>query len=500
MRMPKEKRFRRAIKLYEVAEVQSMTNVFNRNRCFESGDSPLTLAAQQGHEVIVESLLDAGAHVNRLDDNGRAAIHVACQLNDLPTLKILLVHGADANRLTSDGRTTPLHIAVERGFATVVSELLDTGADVDGLCAGASTTGSTVTGATPLVVAVNNGHVDCADELLQAGADQNIRDARGNSPARLAVLNDDVACVRLLLEQRQGPADAADLLRLSVVSGAGCDVVEALVKSGRCDVEHGGSQSTCRPLMLAAVKGRSDVVDVLLDCRAEVDAEFTDEHDRQPLTALHFAVSAAVDLRCRADYCRRYAGETSCARARQRRRHQQPSDVSSCHGDGYVRCVMSLVQAGADVSGVWRTFVKIFPANTSQPITFQQMVVCEVLTQAYGFSSVSTDDSAAFVARLLQLGEFGLVKLVYSAGVDVSRHHHQQLATSTAHVHDPLTSSMLDYIDRLLHNPRRLNDLCRRQIRRQLAFNVLWLLSQLNIGDSVKDYLCIMDTDHYIDV
>ena len=46
-----------------------------------------------------------------------------------------------------------------------------------------------------------------------------------------------------------------------------------------------------------------------------------------------------------------------------------------------MRCVMSLVQAGADVSGVWRTFVKIFPASTSQPITFQQMVVCEVLTQ-----------------------------------------------------------------------------------------------------------------------
>lgn len=91
MRMPKEKRFRRAIKLYEVAEVQSMTNMFNRNRCFESGDSPLTLAAQQGHEVIVESLLNAGADVNRLDDNGYAAIHVACQLNDLPTLKVVFV-------------------------------------------------------------------------------------------------------------------------------------------------------------------------------------------------------------------------------------------------------------------------------------------------------------------------------------------------------------------------------------------------------------------------
>jgi len=88
VRMPNEKRFRRAIKLYEVGAVRSMTNVFNRNRCFESGDIPLTLATQQGHEVIVQSLLDAGADVNKLDGNGRAAVHVACQLNDIPTLKV----------------------------------------------------------------------------------------------------------------------------------------------------------------------------------------------------------------------------------------------------------------------------------------------------------------------------------------------------------------------------------------------------------------------------
>ena len=80
-----------------------------------------------------------------------------------------------------------------------------------------------------------------------------------------------------------------------------------------------------------------------------------------------------------------YVGETSCVRAQQQRRHQHSTDVSSCHGDGYVRSVMSLVQAGADVSRVWLTFIKTFPSrrtsSKSQPITFQQMVVCEVLTQ-----------------------------------------------------------------------------------------------------------------------
>ena len=49
-------------------------------------------------------------------------------------VQILLCHGADANRLTSDGYTTALHIAAERGFAAVVSELLDCGANADGLC------------------------------------------------------------------------------------------------------------------------------------------------------------------------------------------------------------------------------------------------------------------------------------------------------------------------------------------------------------------------------
>ena len=74
-------------------------------------------------------------------------------------VQILLGHGADANRLSADRRTTPLHIAAERGFATIVSELLDSGADADGLSAGACSADSTVTVATPLLVAVTNGPV-----------------------------------------------------------------------------------------------------------------------------------------------------------------------------------------------------------------------------------------------------------------------------------------------------------------------------------------------------
>lgn len=217
----------------------------------------------------------------------------------------MLDHGADANRLTGDRRTTPLHIAAERGFRTIVSELVDGGADADGPLTGACMTDSSPAAATPLLVAVNNGHVDCVADLLQAGADQNIVDARAKSPIHLAVLNDDVACVRLLLDQSPGPDDVIDLLGLSIVIGDSCDVIEALIKSGRCNIENAGTRSPSRPLMLAALKGRSDVVDLLLDCGAEVDASLMDERDLQRLTALQFAVSAAVDPHYKADYCRR---------------------------------------------------------------------------------------------------------------------------------------------------------------------------------------------------
>ena len=117
---------------------------------------------------------------------------------------------------------------------------------------------------------------------------------------------------------------------------------------------------------------------------------------------------------------------------------------------------------------------------------------------------MTADDTVTFIGRLLQLGEFGLVKLMYSAGVDPSPLHYHQLASFSADTQNQqdhaLLSSMLDYIGRLLRNPRHLKDLCRRKIRRLLASNVLRLVGQLDLSDSVKDYLCIMDTDHYTDV
>ena len=156
-KLPSDKKFRRAIKLYEVEEVYSLTNLFNRNKCFENGESPLTLAAQEGHEAVVEALVSNGADVNKLDRNGRGALHLATHLNDEQTVDILLKSHADPCKLDEYHSTTPLHIACERGFHNIAERLIQAGANVNDQGAGLP----------PLIFAITNRHQLCVEDSYQ---------------------------------------------------------------------------------------------------------------------------------------------------------------------------------------------------------------------------------------------------------------------------------------------------------------------------------------------
>jgi len=77
LRMPNEKRFRRAIKLYEVAEVQSLASVLNRNRC-----SPL-LRQIYTHEILfkqvcVDHSIDAARSLLRSGTGDRHGLKGGC--------------------------------------------------------------------------------------------------------------------------------------------------------------------------------------------------------------------------------------------------------------------------------------------------------------------------------------------------------------------------------------------------------------------------------------
>ena len=164
---------------------------------------------------------------------------------------------------------------------------------------------------------------------------------------------------------------------------------------------------------------------------------------------------------------------------------------------------MSLVQFGADVTPVWESFVRVFPTNTqNQPlpqdggITFEQMVLCEVLVQAYGFQTLAEDKCRQFIKSLCEYKEYNLVKLLYSAGVNPSSEDLAVLATGQ----EEGDRAMFLWVKRLLKQPRQLKDLCRQQVRRHLSWNVLYLIEQLPLEMDIKDYVCIMDTEYYSSV
>ena len=82
--------------------------------------------AYNGHEDVVELLLDGGAHLDRADKYGRTPLHFA--IGKLEVVKVFLDRGAEIDKEDGNG-STPLRLAGFFRNKEVVQFLLDRGAD-----------------------------------------------------------------------------------------------------------------------------------------------------------------------------------------------------------------------------------------------------------------------------------------------------------------------------------------------------------------------------------
>ncbi|NXH87003.1 SHAN2 protein, partial [Edolisoma coerulescens] len=157
----------------------------------ESGETPLTLAAQLDNTVeVIKALKNGGAHLDFRAKDGMTALHKAARAKNQVALKTLLELGASPNYKDSCGLTPLYHTAVVGGDPFCCELLLHEHATVS--CKDEN-------GWQEIHQACRYGHVQHLEHLLFYGADMCAQNASGNTALHICALYNQESCARVLL-------------------------------------------------------------------------------------------------------------------------------------------------------------------------------------------------------------------------------------------------------------------------------------------------------------
>ncbi|GAB4818106.1 hypothetical protein N2152v2_005152 [Parachlorella kessleri] len=190
----------KAVRRGHAAGVQMLlaTGALTSAREGGTNNTPLHIAAEQGHAAIVSMLCKAGAPLEEPNADGATPLHVAVTRSHAAVAQALLAAGASVAAVDEEGRT-PLHSAAALGDLRMVDTLLG---------AGASLNEPDSTGWTPLHSAAGQGHQGVVSALLAAGASTAAVSRGGKTPEDVASMARHHEVSQLL---RQHTRDASAL-------------------------------------------------------------------------------------------------------------------------------------------------------------------------------------------------------------------------------------------------------------------------------------------------
>jgi ankyrin repeat protein len=237
------------------------------------GLTPLIFAAREGDAESAKYLVEGGANVNQTSEYGWTPLLTATNNRHYKVGAYLIERGADVN-IANKGGWTPLYLAtdnrnIEGGDYPVpkpdmdhlefIRLLLDHGADPDRRAKDNTLTRTIFTmqwfyenGATPFVRAAQSSDVELMQLLVDYGADPFIATENGDTALTASA---GIGWVEGVTYERS-PKDNVDAIRLLLDLGLDPNAAN---KEGRT------------PLMGAALKGRNEVVQMLVDRGAKLD-------------------------------------------------------------------------------------------------------------------------------------------------------------------------------------------------------------------------------------
>eukprot|EP00571_Detonula_confervacea_P013236 CAMPEP_0172297510 /NCGR_PEP_ID=MMETSP1058-20130122/503_1 /TAXON_ID=83371 /ORGANISM="Detonula confervacea, Strain CCMP 353" /LENGTH=1884 /DNA_ID=CAMNT_0013006671 /DNA_START=109 /DNA_END=5763 /DNA_ORIENTATION=- len=165
------------------------------NACNKWRETPLLIAANNGHVEAVKRLLLSGADPSLCSEAGWSALTFAAHKGYDDICGLLLAAQAPVNCRVTEDLSTPLHKACagsKAGHTSAVSQLLEGHADVHALNKWRET---------PLLTAANHGQSQAVEALLRYGADPCKCTDTGWSPLSIAAYKGHDEVVRLLLEE-----------------------------------------------------------------------------------------------------------------------------------------------------------------------------------------------------------------------------------------------------------------------------------------------------------
>ncbi|TMS03382.1 Ankyrin repeat and death domain-containing protein 1B [Larimichthys crocea] len=162
------------------------------------GDTPLHLAARNGHLDAVQLLLQSFDTRDEVNMNGETALYQAADNGHEGCVRIMLEAGCDPNILTT-ANCSALHPVSKRGDMSVVQLLLDFKANTDFKESGYFCSQNLDA---PLHLAVRNSHIPTIHSLLKAGCNINITDKRSQTAIHIAAELAKIEVVEMLLKAR----------------------------------------------------------------------------------------------------------------------------------------------------------------------------------------------------------------------------------------------------------------------------------------------------------